>query len=61
MTSNEMSEAQPGAQGPRRFVRPRRGRLIGGVCSGLGSYFNVDPILFRIAFAGSSAPWPSMG
>jgi phage shock protein PspC (stress-responsive transcriptional regulator) len=35
---------------PRRFIRTRRGRLIGGVCSGLGSYFGVDPLLFRIAF-----------
>jgi phage shock protein PspC (stress-responsive transcriptional regulator) len=35
---------------PRRFIRTRRGRLVGGVCSGLGSYFGVDPLLFRIAF-----------
>lgn len=35
-----------------RFVRSRRGRLIGGVCSGLGAHFDVDPILFRIAFVG---------
>jgi phage shock protein PspC (stress-responsive transcriptional regulator) len=35
-----------------RLVRTRRGRLIGGVCSGLGAHFDVDPILFRIAFAG---------
>jgi phage shock protein PspC (stress-responsive transcriptional regulator) len=33
---------------PRRLVRARDGRLIGGVCAGLGRYFNVDPILFRI-------------
>lgn len=38
--------------GARRFVRTRRGRLIGGVCSGLGSYFGIDPILLRIAFVG---------
>jgi phage shock protein PspC (stress-responsive transcriptional regulator) len=37
---------------PRRLVRTRRGRLVGGVCSGLGAYFGVDPILFRIAFVG---------
>lgn len=37
---------------PRRFVRTRRGRLIGGVCSGLGTQFGVDPLLFRIAFVG---------
>lgn len=52
MSSTEESTAQPEARGPRRFVRTRRGRLIGGVCSGLGSYFDVDPILFRIAFVG---------
>lgn len=38
----------------RRFVRTRRGRLIGGVCSGLGSYFGVDSLLLRIAFVGLS-------
>jgi phage shock protein PspC (stress-responsive transcriptional regulator) len=36
----------------RRLIRPRRGRLVGGVCSGLGDHFGVDPILFRIAFVG---------
>ena len=25
--------------------------MIGGVCGGLGRYFNVDPILFRIGIA----------
>lgn len=35
-----------------RLIRTRRGRLIGGVCSGLGAHFDVDPILFRIAFVG---------
>ena len=35
-----------------RLIRTRRGRLIGGVCSGLGAHFGVDPILLRIAFVG---------
>jgi phage shock protein PspC (stress-responsive transcriptional regulator) len=34
--------------GPKRLVRVREGRLIGGVCAGLGRYFDVDPIIFRI-------------
>ena len=37
----------------------REGRVIGGVCAGLGRYFNVDPILFRIgaiALGSSAAP-----
>jgi phage shock protein PspC (stress-responsive transcriptional regulator) len=32
----------------RRLLRSRSNRVIGGVCGGLGRYFNVDPILFRI-------------
>lgn len=34
---------------PRRFMRSRRDRFLGGVCGGLGEYFAVDPILFRVA------------
>src|SRR3954451_17303637 len=34
---------------PRRLYRARSDRVIGGVCGGLGRYFNVDPIIFRIA------------
>ncbi len=44
------SEREPN-QRPR-LVRTRRGRLIGGVCSGLGAHFDVDPIIFRIVFVG---------
>ena len=50
-----MSSSESGReQRPRRsrLVRPRHGRLIGGVCSGLGAHFDVDPILFRIVFVG---------
>ena len=41
-------ELPPEPQEPRRLLRARSGRMIGGVCAGLGRYFNVDPILFRI-------------
>jgi phage shock protein PspC (stress-responsive transcriptional regulator) len=33
---------------PKRLTRSRHDRVIGGVCGGLGRYFNVDPLLFRI-------------
>jgi phage shock protein PspC (stress-responsive transcriptional regulator) len=39
---------QPLEPEPRRLLRSRSNRVIGGVCGGLGRYFNVDPILFRI-------------
>jgi phage shock protein PspC (stress-responsive transcriptional regulator) len=35
---------------PRRLVRSGSDAPIGGVASGLGKYFGVDPILFRIGF-----------
>jgi phage shock protein PspC (stress-responsive transcriptional regulator) len=36
------------APGPRRFLRTRDDHFVGGVCGGLGRYFGVDPILFRV-------------
>jgi phage shock protein C len=35
---------------PKRLMRSATNKVIGGICGGLGEYFNVDPILFRIAF-----------
>ena len=37
--------------GPRRLFRSRRDKVLGGVAGGLGRYFAVDPIFFRIGFA----------
>ena len=42
--------APPPSQGVRRLTRSSSDKLIGGVAGGLGRYFGVDPILFRIAF-----------
>jgi phage shock protein PspC (stress-responsive transcriptional regulator) len=36
---------------PRRLVRPTEGRWAGGVAAGLGRYFDVNPLVYRIAFA----------
>ena len=30
--------------------RSEKGKILGGVCSGLGEYFDVDPVIFRILF-----------
>lgn len=34
----------------KRLYRNPEDRILGGVCGGLGAYFKVDPILFRILF-----------
>ncbi|GAO29341.1 PspC domain-containing protein [Geofilum rubicundum] len=34
----------------KRLYRDPYSRVVGGVCSGLGAYFNVDPLLFRLLF-----------
>lgn len=33
-----------------RLTRLRADRMIGGVCSGLGQYFGVDPVIVRLIF-----------
>ena len=34
----------------RRLYRDPNNRILGGICTGLGTYFNIDPVLFRILF-----------
>src|SRR4051794_36647542 len=34
----------------KRLTRCRTDRVAGGVASGLGRYFDLDPIIFRIGF-----------
>jgi phage shock protein PspC (stress-responsive transcriptional regulator) len=38
----------------KQLVRPFAGRMVAGVCAGLGDYFGVDPNLVRVAFAALS-------
>ena len=35
---------------PRIFRRSSGDRIFGGVCGGLGRYWNIDPIILRVAF-----------
>lgn len=34
----------------KRLYRSATNKVIGGVCGGLGNYFNIDPVLFRVIF-----------
>jgi len=33
---------------PKKLYRSRKDRVLGGVCGGLGNYFNLDPVLMRV-------------
>jgi len=33
----------------KRLYRSRTERMIAGVCGGLGKYFDVDPVIVRLA------------
>jgi phage shock protein PspC (stress-responsive transcriptional regulator) len=47
-TDDTTQQLPPESPQPRRLLRSRSDRVIGGVCGGLGRYFDVDPIIFRI-------------
>ncbi|HVP75182.1 MAG TPA: PspC domain-containing protein [Gaiellaceae bacterium] len=48
----ETTERIPrGGAEPRRLTRSHDARWLGGVCVGLGGYFDLNPIVYRIAFA----------
>lgn len=50
--SAEAGSAEPGASesGPpeRKLRRSRKHKVVGGVCGGLGRYFDLDPVVFRV-------------
>jgi phage shock protein PspC (stress-responsive transcriptional regulator) len=43
-----MKENLRGDRGPRRLYRNLNDRVLGGVCSGLAAYFDIDTVLVRI-------------
>ncbi len=50
--SDTITETIPADEAPpRRLVRADEGRWLAGVCAGLGRYFDVNPLVYRIAFA----------
>jgi phage shock protein PspC (stress-responsive transcriptional regulator) len=53
MTETTETISSPVAE-PRRLSRARDGRWLGGVCAGLGSYFGVNPMIYRIGFVALS-------
>lgn len=50
-TGTEAPREEYRPSGRRRVFRDTDDRVLGGVCSGIGAYFNIDPLWLRIAFA----------
>ncbi|NQV53055.1 MAG: PspC domain-containing protein [Flavobacteriales bacterium] len=48
---DEPSYSSRSYTGPKRLFRDPDSPLIGGVCSGIGYYFGIDPLWIRLAFA----------
>jgi len=48
----DFNKPDPPPGSPRRLVRSRSDRVLGGVGGGLGRYFDVDPVIVRIVLAG---------
>ncbi|MBV9099074.1 MAG: PspC domain-containing protein [Frankiaceae bacterium] len=48
-TTEHPSTDEPAPAAEPLFVRPREGRLVGGVCAGIANRWNVDVTLVRIA------------
>ena len=34
----------------KRLTRAENGKMLCGVCAGVGNYFNIDPTLVRLGF-----------
>ena len=49
-SENNYSDFVKKQHGRKRMFRDIDNRMIGGVCSGLGAYFAVDIVWFRLAF-----------
>ena len=49
-TSNA-GDGQKRYTAPKQLQRDQKRKILGGVCSGLGSYLNVDPVWIRLLFA----------
>jgi len=54
---NDSAKEQPETATPeseqkirRRLYRDGDNRVLGGVCSGMGAYFNIDPVILRVIF-----------
>jgi phage shock protein PspC (stress-responsive transcriptional regulator)/heme/copper-type cytochrome/quinol oxidase subunit 2 len=49
-SGNSQQQYTYNAAASKRLYRDVDNKVLGGVCSGLGNYFNIDPVIVRIIF-----------
>jgi phage shock protein C len=37
-------------ENPKKLYRSRKNRVLAGVCGGIAEYFNLDPMIIRLAW-----------
>ena len=52
-TREETVETPTGAPTQKRLYRNPDEKVVGGVCSGIAAYFDIDPVWIRLIFAGA--------
>lgn len=45
----------------KRLYRVEQGKMVCGVCGGIGEYFDIDPTLVRLAFVFLALPGMGTG
>ncbi len=58
---SESRKSNYNQKGTRKLYRDPDNRLLGGVCSGIGSYLNVDSLIIRIVFVLLAIPGMGSG
>ncbi|MDQ4090998.1 MAG: PspC domain-containing protein, partial [Actinomycetota bacterium] len=48
--TNPSTDIPPYRQSGNRLTRSTDDKVVGGLAGGLGRYFGIDPVVFRIAF-----------
>ena len=48
--TNEKNSTKENPFKGKRLVRSKKDRYLAGVCGGLGEYFDIDPLVFRLLF-----------
>jgi phage shock protein PspC (stress-responsive transcriptional regulator) len=50
-------QTQAAGKRPKHLSRSKKDHMIGGVCGGLASYFNIDPTIVRVALILITLAW----